>query len=82
MRMLLQEVTQSELESLDEVAVYWNDDANDIPDDWKAVVGRCLDPDPNNQRIGLLELVNFWEGKKCEDRAFSTCASVLNLVRS
>lgn len=77
MWMLLQQVTQSEVEDLDEVAVYWNDDAKDIPDDWKSVVGRCLDPDPN-KRIGLLELVDFWKDTKCEDRAYSTCALISN----
>lgn len=77
MWMLLQQVTQSEVEDLDEIAVYWNDDAKDIPDDWKSVVGRCLDPDPN-KRIGLLELLDFWKDTKCEDRVHSTCALISN----
>jgi len=60
MWMLLQQVAQSEVEDLDEVVVYWSENARDIPDDWKAVVDRCLDPDPN-KRIGLMDLLNFWE---------------------
>ena len=72
MWMLLQQVAQSEVEDLDEVVVYWSEDARDIPDDWKAVVDRCLDPDPN-KRIGLMDLLNFWEKVKCEDWTNSMC---------
>jgi serine/threonine protein kinase len=59
MWMLLQQVAQSEVEDLDEVVLYWNEEASDIPDDWKVVISSCLDPDPN-RRIRLSELVRFW----------------------
>lgn len=58
MWMLLKQVTQSEVEELDEVVISWSDVAQDIPERWKGIVSRCLDPDPN-ERIGLLELVTF-----------------------
>jgi hypothetical protein len=64
MWMLLEQVAQSEVEDLDEVIVFWSEAAQDIPDDWRGVVCRCLDPDPN-KRITLLELVDFWEAVKC-----------------
>lgn len=54
---MLEQVAQSEVEDLDEVFVAWSEAAQDISNDWKAVVTRCLDPDPN-ERIGLLELVS------------------------
>jgi hypothetical protein len=57
-------VTQSEVEDLDEVVVYWNEEASDIPEDWKTVVDSCLDSDPN-RRIGLPELESFWRNEKC-----------------
>lgn len=63
MWMLLQEVTQSDVEDLEEVVVTWNEEADDIPDSWTTVVGRWLDPDPN-QRIRLSELVKFWQSAK------------------
>ncbi len=72
MWMLLQQVTQSEVEDLDEVVVYWSEDARDIPDDWKAVVNRCLDFD-SNKRIELMNLLNFWEKVKCKDWTNSMC---------
>lgn len=59
MWMLLEQVTQSEVEDLSEVVVSWSDMGKDIPEDWKRIVSRCLEPDPN-ERIGLLELVEFW----------------------
>ena len=59
MWMLLEQVTLSEVEELDKVVVSWSDMAKDIPEDWKSVVSRCLNLDPN-ERIGLLELVDFW----------------------
>jgi hypothetical protein len=59
MWMLLQQVTQSDVEDLNQVTVYWDKKASDIPEDWKVVIGSCLDPDPN-RRIGLSELVRFW----------------------
>lgn len=59
MWMLLEQVTQREVEDLDEVIVSWSDKVTDIPQGWKDAVNRCLDPDPN-KRIGLLELVDFW----------------------
>lgn len=63
--MLLQQVTQSDVEDLDEVVVSWDEEASDLPEDWKAVVGSCLDPGPN-RRIRLSELVGFWENAKCK----------------
>ncbi len=66
MWMLLQQVQQSEVEDLHEVLVYWDEEASDIPEDWKAFVGRCLDPDPNRRFI-LSELVRFWENAKCKE---------------
>ena len=65
MWMLLEQVTQSEVEDLDEVIVSWSDMVIDIPQGWKDVVNRCLDPDPN-QRIGLSELVDFWAAVHCK----------------
>lgn len=64
MWMLLQQVTQSEVENLHEVNIYWDEEASDIPEDWKAVVSSCLDPDPN--RIRLPGLVGLWENAKCK----------------
>ena len=65
MWMLLEQVTQSEVEDLDEVIVSWSDMVNDIPQGWKDVVNRCLDPDPN-ERIGMAELVDFWAAVQCK----------------
>ncbi|KAL8745462.1 MAG: hypothetical protein Q9190_002399 [Brigantiaea leucoxantha] len=65
MWMLLEEVTQSEVEELDEVIVSWSAFADDIPEDWKGVVSRCLDPDPN-KRVELSELVDFWKAVTCK----------------
>ena len=62
--MLLEQVTQSQVE--DQVIVSWSEVAKDIPENWKGVVNRCLDPD-SNERIGLLELVDFWEAEKCKN---------------
>ena len=59
MWMLLEQVTQSEAEDLNEVIVSWSDMVTDIPQGWKDLVHRCLDPDPN-ERIGLSALVDFW----------------------
>ncbi|KAI5862902.1 kinase-like protein [Durotheca rogersii] len=65
MWMLLQEVQQEGVEDLDpkRIIVNWSDNAGDIPDHWKAVVMRCLEHDPN-KRIGLTDLVRFWEGQQ------------------
>jgi len=60
MWMLLEQVSQSRLEDEDDVVVCWSEDARDIPRDWKEIVSRCLNPDPN-KRIRLQELVDFWE---------------------
>ena len=75
MWMLLEQVAQSEVEELDEVVVSWSDAAKDIPEDWKCVVSRCLNPDPN-ERIGLLQLLDFWEAVMCKDWAHPVCASL------
>ena len=77
MWMLLEQVPQSEVEDLDEVVVSWSDVTRDIPDDWKAIVSRCLDPDPN-ERIGLLELVDFWA--TAQGRAYPPCVLTLSSV--
>ncbi|KAL8724400.1 MAG: hypothetical protein Q9166_007971 [cf. Caloplaca sp. 2 TL-2023] len=68
MWMLLDEVTQSEVEDCDEIVVSWSDSADDIPEDWKNVVDRCLHPDPN-ERVRLGELVDFWKGVTCKEGA-------------
>ena len=64
MWMLLNEVEQSEIECLprNEIVVSWRVESNDIPPEWKAIVARCLDSDPN-ERVGLLDLVEFWEAE-------------------
>ena len=54
MWMLLEQVTQSEVEDLSTVVVSWSDMAKDIPEDWKGILSRCLEPDPN-ERIGSLQ---------------------------
>ena len=63
MWMLLEQVPQSRLEDADEVVVSWSEDAMGIPEDWKAVVSRYLDPDPS-KRIRLLDLVDSWQAVK------------------
>ena len=73
MWMLLEQVTQSEVEELDKVVVSWSDIAKDIPEDWKSVVSRCLHPDPN-ERIGLSELVDFWATVQRKGQANPPCA--------
>lgn len=65
MWMLLEQVTESDMEDHFEV-VTWSDAVPDIPELWKDVVSRCLDPDPN-ERISLFELVDFWETMKEKD---------------
>jgi hypothetical protein len=44
--MLLQQVAQSDVKYRDEVLVSWSDVSSDMPEDWKAVVKRCLSIDP------------------------------------
>ena len=65
MWMLLQQVPQGDVQYLDRqsIIVGWSDEANDIPDIWKAVVMGCLERDPN-KRIGLGDLVRFWEWQR------------------
>ncbi|KAL9581828.1 MAG: hypothetical protein Q9212_003662 [Teloschistes hypoglaucus] len=60
MWMLLEQVTQDDAEERNLTAVSWSESARDIPAKWKDIVSRCLNPDPN-ERLGLLELVAFWE---------------------
>ena len=61
MWMLLQEVTQKDIEDLaaDKIIVSWDEDT-DIPECWREVVMKCMEKDPN-ERIKLTELVAFWE---------------------
>lgn len=59
MWMILEQVAQIDVENIEDF-----DWSKDIPDDWRSVVDRCLDTDPN-KRIGLSELVDFWEAVKC-----------------
>ena len=59
MWMVLEQVAQSEVEDLDEIIMAWSKAANDIPDDWKTIVRRCADSNPN-KRVGLWELESFW----------------------
>lgn len=80
MWMLLEQVPQSRLEDTDNIIVSWSEDAKDIPEDWKTVVTRCLDPDPN-KRIGLLELVDFWEAvKRKEGRSLANSSRFLRCL--
>lgn len=77
MWMLLEQVTQSEVEEREQITVSWSDLAEDIPEDWKDILSRCLDPDPN-ERVGLLELVDFWKTVTCKDGAQTECASIFS----
>lgn len=54
MWMLLEQVPQSELEDVDGLIVSWSEDAKDIPEDWKAVVSRCLRAHSNAMAISVL----------------------------
>ena len=62
MWMLLQQVEQGDNDD-PAVAMYWDDKAYDIPEEWKGIVGRCLEIDPQ-KRITLLELATFWEAAR------------------
>ncbi|KAL9014417.1 MAG: hypothetical protein Q9173_000938 [Seirophora scorigena] len=68
MWMLMDEVTEQEIEECDEIVFSWSDYTDDNPEGWKDVVNRCLAPDPND-RIGLKELVDFWKAVTCKDGA-------------
>ncbi|CAG8972765.1 hypothetical protein HYALB_00006857 [Hymenoscyphus albidus] len=46
-------------ESTEEVVVDWKS-PGDIPESWKGIVRRCLEIQPND-RIGITELVTFWD---------------------
>ncbi len=72
MWMLLQQVTQSKVENLDEVVVYWSKNTRNISNDWKIMMNRCLDLDLN-KRIELMNLLNFWEKVKCKNWTNSMC---------
>ncbi|KAK4696820.1 hypothetical protein P7C71_g1164, partial [Lecanoromycetidae sp. Uapishka_2] len=63
MWMLLQLVGSEELEGNEKLAMYWDERSKDIPQHWKELVGRCLEPDPNT-RVGLRELEAFWREEK------------------
>ncbi|MCJ1460776.1 hypothetical protein MMC28_011158 [Mycoblastus sanguinarius] len=63
MWILLQEIKAEDLEEPEDLVVSWNEEAEDIPKEWRAVIWRCLDPNPN-WRIGLVELTLFWERVK------------------
>ena len=69
--MLLEQVPQSRAEDADEVVVSWSVDAMETPEHWKAVVSRCLDPDPN-KRDRLSDLVDFWKAVKRQERTLLT----------
>ncbi|KFZ05786.1 hypothetical protein V501_08021 [Pseudogymnoascus sp. VKM F-4519 (FW-2642)] len=59
---------QPDLDGLDDIARIedvvedW-ESAEDIPEQWKRVVENCLHKDPN-KRIGLRELVDFWNSER------------------
>ena len=63
MWMLLDEISQDEIEHLDVVSVVWTEASNDVPDSCKTIVLRCLHPDPN-QRATLEELLEFWSAMR------------------
>lgn len=76
MWMLLEQVTQDEIEDLDEVVVSWSEGTKDIPDDWRIVVNRCLNSDPN-RRMRLLELLDFWAARNHRACSCSVCTSLV-----
>ncbi|KAL8992854.1 MAG: hypothetical protein Q9169_006787 [Polycauliona sp. 2 TL-2023] len=68
MWVLLEQVPQSDVEDLEQIVVSWSESAKDLPDNWKTTLARCMDPDPN-QRLGLSNLVEFWEMETWKIRA-------------
>jgi hypothetical protein len=89
MWMLLRQPDLDDLDDVtcsEEVVEDW-ESAKNIPDHWKNIVQDCLRHDPNN-RIGLRDLVTFWDSKtqrmsygsillKCGRNQISTTSSVL-----
>lgn len=76
MWMLLEQVTQDEIKDVDEVVVSWSEGTKDIPDDWRIVVNRCLNSDPN-RRMRLLELLDFWAARNHRACSCSVCTSLV-----
>ena len=60
MWMLLQGVPRKSVENLEEVKTFWNEASDDIPQNWKNTIDKCMDLDPNNHPR-LQELLGFWE---------------------
>ena len=79
MWMLLEHVKQSELEDPGKVVISWSDMIKDNPEDWRGIVSRCLDPDPN-EGVGLLELVEFWAAVQRKGRACLPYATMLSSI--
>ena len=61
MWMILEQVEETEVQDRGDVVVTWDEEVADILDAWKEVVRRCLKEDPNNQRVRIGELMEFWE---------------------
>ena len=76
MWMLLEQVAEDEIEDLDEVVVWWNEGVKDIPDDWRAVVDRCMNRDPN-RRMTLSQLMDFWKTRRHRVESSFSRASVV-----
>ena len=70
MWMLLRQPDMNAFEDItrtEEVVEDWGS-SEDIPERWKYVVQACLKHSPN-ERIGLRELLNFWDSARHEVNA-------------
>ena len=54
--------------------IHWTDASRDIPQNWKDTVAACVGKDPN-ERIGMKELLGFWE---TESRNFEAISSAIS----
>ena len=69
MWMLLRQPDMNSFEdvlSTEDVVEDW-DSSEDIPAHWKRVISHCFKNDPN-ERIGLRELLAFWDDARLEGR--------------
>lgn len=78
-QMLLEQVIQSEVEDLSKVVISQSDIVKDVPEDQKGIISRYLNPNPN-ERISLLELVDFQVIVQRKGRACPPYALILLLV--